>query len=512
MKRTDDPKDKDIEDKIWMLESILESSIDAIITESFDGVITSWNKGAEKIYGYSAEEILGKSMSILEPSMLDGETEELIEFVKHGDIIQDYETLQLKKDYKMITVSLTLSPVFDSFKNLVSIVVIAKDITETKQTEEELRKSEERYRKIAERYRIATEQTGHVIYDYDLITDKCSWAGAIEEVTGYTFEEFQKLGKDVWIENVHSINIDCIDEEIQNSRMIGDRFKEELIFRRKDGTCVYVEHNGVCLKDNEGHLYRSVGVLKDITKQKETEATLASIETARKKEIHHRIKNNLQVISSLLDLQAEQFRNQENIKDSEVLEAFRESQDRVISMALIHEELHKGEGFEILNFSPYIQELAENLLLTYQIGTDVSLNIDLEDNIFFDMDTAVPLGIIVNELISNSLKHAFIGRNRGEIRINLCREKRELITGIEENIDEDCKSTSFTLTVSDNGVGIPENLEIEELDSLGLQLVASLVDQLDGKLELKRDNGTEFIIKFTVTENNNPVSVSAKCT
>ncbi len=254
--------------------------------------------------------------------------------------------------------------------------------------------------------------------------------------------------------------------------------------------------------DKENIPVRMRGTVQDITERKKAEEALANIEIARKKEIHHRIKNNLQVISSLLDLQAEQFRNREDIKDSEVLEAFRESQDRVISMALIHEELYKGGGFETLNFSPYIEELAENLFQTYRLGnTDISLNMDLEENIFFDMDTAVPLGMIINELVSNSLKHAFIGRDKGEIRIKLRREENaECINSIEESKNEDCKSTSFTLTVSDNGVGIPENLDIEDLDSLGFQLVTSLVDQLDGELELKRNNGTEFTIRFTVTE------------
>ena len=168
------------------------------------------------------------------------------------------------------------------------------------------------------------------------------------------------------------------------------------------------------------------GVVQDITERKKAEEALAKIEIARKKEIHHRIKNNLQVISSLLDLQAEKFRNREDIKDSEVLEAFKESQDRVISMALIHEELYKGGGFETLNFSPYIEELADNLFHTYRLGnTDISLNMDLDENIFFDMDTAVPLGIIVNELVSNSFKHAFTGRDKGEIRIKLHREESE---------------------------------------------------------------------------------------
>jgi two-component sensor histidine kinase len=104
------------------------------------------------------------------------------------------------------------------------------------------------------------------------------------------------------------------------------------------------------------------------------------------------------------------------------------------------------------------------------------------------MDTSVPLGIIINELVSNSFKHAFSGREKGEIRIKLHREG--------------CKSTTFILSIADNGIGIPEYLDIEDHDSLGLQLVTILVDQLDGELELKRNNGTEFTIKFTVIEND----------
>ena len=120
------------------------------------------------------------------------------------------------------------------------------------------------------------------------------------------------------------------------------------------------------------------------------------------------------------------------------------------------------------------------------------------------MDTAVPLGMIVNELVSNSLKHAFIGRDKGEIRIRFHREENaDCINNIEESKNEECGSASFILTVSDNGIGIPEDLEIEGLDTLGMQLVTTLVDQLDGKLELKQNNGMEFTIRFTVTKINN---------
>jgi len=127
------------------------------------------------------------------------------------------------------------------------------------------------------------------------------------------------------------------------------------------------------------------------------------------------------------------------------------------------------------------------------------------------MDTAVPLGIIVNELVSNSFKHAFTGRGKGKIRIKLHREENgDCINIREESKSEDCISTGdFILTVSDDGVGIPENIDIEDLESLGLQLVTTLVDQLDGELELKRNNGTEFSILFTVTEKDNQASAPA---
>ena len=264
----------------------------------------------------------------------------------------------------------------------------------------------------------------------------------------------------------------------------------ELKLRRKDGSLLWLLVNAKPLFDKDGKFMGSISMLTDITKRKEAEEALANIEIARKKEIHHRIKNNLQVISSLLDLQAEKFNNREDIKYSEVLEAFRESQDRVISMALIHEELYKGGGFDTLNFSPYIEELAENLFQTYSLGNaNISLNMDLEENIFFDMDTAVPLGIIVNELVSNSLKHAFPNRYEGEIRIKLCREEK----------NNETHKSLFSLTISDNGKGIPENIEFGSVESLGLQLVSILVDQLDGKLELKREHGTEFRITFNVS-------------
>jgi two-component sensor histidine kinase len=237
--------------------------------------------------------------------------------------------------------------------------------------------------------------------------------------------------------------------------------------------------------DNKDTPVRIKGIAQDVTEHKKAEKALANLETARKKEIHHRIKNNLQVISSLLDLQAEKFR------DKKVLDAFRESQNRVVSMALIHEELYKGEGTDNLNFPAYLQKLAKNLFQTYSLRSkNLHLLMDLEINAFFNMDTAIPLGIIVNELVSNSLKHAFIEGEEGEIRIRLCREEK----------NNEMHRSFFSLTISDNGKGMPENIELKAIESLGLQLVNILVDQVDGKIELKREKGTEFRITFEVAE------------
>jgi PAS domain S-box-containing protein len=375
--------------------------------------------------------------------------------------------------------------VFDENNNPVRIIGTVQDITERKKAEEKLRESEEKYRNIVE---IANE--GILLIDAELRVTY--YNKKLMEMLGYNSEE--GIGRPIWdfIREESKVAVKQNMEKRQHG--INESYELELIC--KNGSSIWVLLNSKSLFDKDGKFTGSISMITDISKRKEAEEALANIETSRKKEIHHRIKNNLQVISSLLDLQAEQFKGRTDIKDSEVLESFKESQDRVISMALIHEELYKGGGFETLNFSPYIEELAENLFQSYSLGnTDIRLRLDLAEDTFFDMDIAVPLGMIVNELVTNSFKHAFNDRNQGEIRIGLHREEEgECILCT----NEDC-SNSFTLTVSDNGVGIPEALDVEDVETLGMQLVTSLVDQLDGELELNRENGTEFIIRFTVS-------------
>ena len=192
------------------------------------------------------------------------------------------------------------------------------------------------------------------------------------------------------------------------------------------------------------------------------------------KEIHHRVKNNLQVISSLLNLQSKY------IKDLESQEVFKESQNRVKSMALIHEKLYQSKDLGRINFVEYTQTLISNLFHSYGAGVNhVAFTIDADD-IFLNIDTAIPCGLILSELVSNSLKHAFLGGRHGKIQIEL-----------RSNYDH-----LFALIVRDNGVGFPKNLNFRDTESLGLQLVNTLVNQLDGSIELDACEGTMFKIDF----------------
>ncbi|HEY3361466.1 MAG TPA: sensor histidine kinase [Methanosarcina sp.] len=217
----------------------------------------------------------------------------------------------------------------------------------------------------------------------------------------------------------------------------------------------------------------------------------------------------MQVISTLLYLESG------NFTDKNVIEAFRNSQHRVKSMALVHEKLYQSEDIVSVDFADYLKNLVDYLFQSYSLDSGkVSLKLDVE-KVFLGMDTAVPLGIIVNELVSNSLKHAFAGEKEGEIYIELrrsteystlqennpenpgntkSRQQKNERTALNGKIEN--KEEKLILIVRDNGKGFPEKLDFWNTTSLGLQLVTTLVDQIEGEIRLDRSRGTEFEISF----------------
>ncbi|MBF0328651.1 MAG: response regulator [Nitrospirae bacterium] len=191
------------------------------------------------------------------------------------------------------------------------------------------------------------------------------------------------------------------------------------------------------------------------------------------KEIHHRIKNNMQIISSLLDLQSNY------ITDKAALQVFKDGQNRIRSMALVHELLYRSQNMVHINFNDYIREISGHMFRFYGIDASrVRMSIDIGD-VKFSLDTAVPFGLIVSELISNALKHAFPDAREGTINISLHERG--------ENIE---------LCFKDNGIGFPERLDFKNTESLGLHLVNSLVKQLSGEISMNRTDGTGFNITF----------------
>jgi PAS domain S-box-containing protein len=317
--------------------------------------------------------------------------------------------------------------------------------------------------------------------------------GSVEEMTGYRGEDFLS-GKIDWMKIIEPEDLPLISEKLEKIKL-NPKFVIENEFRihSLDGETKWVREIVQKVPANSGDSEQFQGLLYDITERKRAEEALKQIDKIRIKEIHHRIKNNLQVISSLLSLQAEKF------KDKEVLEAFRESQNRVASIAIIHEELHEGESMDTLDFAEYLRKLTPDLFSSYRIRDDnINLRLDLEQ-VYLGMDTAIPLGIVVNEIVSNALKHAFPQGRAGEIYIKFSKNEHfteEDISSQNEKYSEE-KAFPYLLIVADNGKGIPKEIGFQNANSLGLQLINILIEQIDGHIELKRDNGTEYIIQFS---------------
>ena len=194
------------------------------------------------------------------------------------------------------------------------------------------------------------------------------------------------------------------------------------------------------------------------------------------REVHHRVKNNMQIISSILSMQ------NRNIDDPKLKNVLQESQNRIRSMALIHENLYNHKSLANIMFSSYVKSLCGNIARTYANQANIKFDYQIEDA-YLPMDIAIPCGLIINELISNSFKYAFVDQPNGVISIHF----------------ENLESGDFLLTLSDNGGGIPPEVDIFKTKSLGMKIVQKLVMQIDGELKSDLTNGTKFIITFKST-------------
>lgn len=250
---------------------------------------------------------------------------------------------------------------------------------------------------------------------------------------------------------------------------------------KKDGTRFWCSASASVFEHPEyGNVL--VAIQQDITEQKQAKEKIkASLKEKEVllKEIHHRVKNNLGIVSSLLQMQCR--RTQEPV----VTDILRDSQNRIASIALVHEKLYRSEDLADIDFAQYIPDLTTHLFDSYNVSySQIKLNIQV-DNASLDIETAIPCGLIINELVSNALKYAFTGNREGKIEVKFYQEFE----------------STLTLIIKDNGIGLPENFDSKKTKTLGITLVQGLVKQLRGKLEIDSQQGTEFKITFT----NSPI-------
>ncbi|MDF0665415.1 MAG: histidine kinase dimerization/phosphoacceptor domain -containing protein [Nitrospira sp.] len=250
----------------------------------------------------------------------------------------------------------------------------------------------------------------------------------------------------------------------------------ESLHVRRDGTRFPCVTHMTALKDAHGKTQLYAATFEDITERKQNESRLRASLKEKEillKEIHHRVKNNLQIISSLLDLQSD------HTQDRQAQEMFKESQGRVRSMALIHERLYRSRDLARVPVTEYVEQLAHDLYRAYKVSdNDIVLHVEAVMPPL-PLDMAIPCGLLLNELLSNCLKHGFKDAEQGWIRVTWRGD-----------------GPSNVLTVADNGAGFPTGLTFGNATSFGLQLVNTLVEQLEGKIELVHNRGTVVTITF----------------
>ena len=347
-------------------------------------------------------------------------------------------------------------------------LLVYRNLVSIKRSEKDLKESERKFREI---FNKANDMISVNVMNEDGIPGKFLEVNeVVSKRLGYTNEELLSMTPSDLVSPEKSdliqVNAEKLFKKGQNTF--------EIVLVTKDGKEIPVEVNNHFIDYNGKRV--SLAVSRDITDRKKSEEQLKSSleeKIVLLREIHHRVNNNLQIISSLFNLQSNYV--DENSKD--ILVA---SQSRVKSMAMIHEKLYQSPDLTRINMKDYIESFVSGLFSLYMVETTaIHLQTDLED-IEMGIDTAIPVGLIINELVTNSLKHAFPAGNEGGIIEISFRKEGELLT----------------LKIADNGIGLPERRKIETKKSLGLQLVSNLVNQLDGTMMVSGENGTEVKLQF----------------
>lgn len=435
------------------------------IDDPLESEIVFVNKAFETFTGYSYQEVKNKNPILLHGKKTSRKTVKQIQesILKHEPVRAEF--VNYTKHGKPYWVELDMSPFPVEDEDHEYWVGINRDITKRKQTEKILEESEQKHRAYTE---LSFDAIFEIRQD-GMITD-CNKRAC--EMFGYKRKELIGMNTLKLIpEEYRDSQPDLISDEVTTGSKAWER-----TYRKKDGTQFPTEINTKLYK-REGKK-RLIAYVRDITEQKENEKTIKNSLKEKETllaEIHHRVKNNLAIISGLLEMQTY------NAADEAIVEALRESQSRIQSIAMVHEKLYRSDSFNNIPFDKYLDELLSLIAETFNGN---ARKITVKKNIkpvFLDVNRAIPCGLIFNELITNAYKHAFTETDEKEATISVQLNKN---------------NRHFSLEVRDNGCGLPEEYTINQPQSLGTTLIQTLVEQLDGNFEFSSNNGAYFKISF----------------
>jgi PAS domain S-box-containing protein len=457
-----------LKDREARYRTLFEATYNAILILK-DGTISDCNVRAEQLFRGTKEQLIGKNILDLTPETYpDGtKSRDRVPDMMHRALAGERVICECKQrtlDNTVFDTDISFTKI--EIGGVTALQVVIRDITDRKLAESALRASEEKYRTLTE-----TSPDAIYIVDKDHNLVYANRFASILFDQGLSALIGQKL-PDPSRQEPAQYQRGIVEEVIQSGTTL--RREDKII--AKNGSEIWLDSFFSPLKNEAGENSAVMSVSHDITDRKLMENTISASLKEKEfllKEIHHRVKNNLQVIVSLLSMQAKK------ATDSNVKGSLMDSQNRVKSIALVHEKLYQSNSLDRIDYSDYLNKITNYLFEVYNVNRAQIACIVNAENIFVDINQAVPCSLILNEMLTNSLKYAFPGGRNGEITIDLTSD-----------------ATNFILKYHDNGIGIPEGVTFERSESLGMQLINGLTRQIDGSVDMQRGDGTTFIIKF----------------